>query len=141
MPAHAATREDKIAIKTYNKELRMLPAGKAPVDKVAELVKKLVTLDPKKASIYYQLGLKKLAASDANKEAAGTLMADLVKIIKASSLSKSLIKQIEKQLEKQTSLFQIATTSAPYDGNDDQSDDREATEKLDITLREESSSS
>jgi hypothetical protein len=140
IPAHAATREDRIAIKTYHYELKKLPAGKAPADKVAELVKTLVTLDPKKASIYYKLGLKKLAASDANKNAAGTLMAELIKIIKASGLSNSQIKLIEKQIEKATSLFQVATPLAPY-VDDTQSDDREATEALDITLKEESASS
>lgn len=68
-PAQALTNQQKASIAALKKQLQKQPLHKGNVGKINQLVKQLVTKDPKNAASYLNLGLTKLPMVNAKANA------------------------------------------------------------------------
>jgi hypothetical protein len=108
--AFAAASNNKKQINNLYKQLKKLPNQGGPNAKVAQLVKKLATLDPKKASTYYKTGLTKIAPAGAS----ATAMV-VTNIVKKSGLPEGKINSLVKQVNKAENKYVPPTpTPTPY---------------------------
>jgi hypothetical protein len=112
--AFAAASNNKKQINNLYKQLKKLPNQGGPNAKVAQLVKKLATLDPKKASTYYKTGLTKIAPAGASATAIG-LAKVVTNIVKKSGLPEGKINSLVKQVNKAENKYVPPTpTPTPY---------------------------
>lgn len=96
----ATSSSNKKQIQKLNSQLNKLKNQGATFSKVKSLVTKLVKLDPKKAATYYKTGIRKLAASNAARNAE-SLAKSVNKLVNSSKLiTSSQKKKIVKNVDK-----------------------------------------
>lgn len=111
---HAASAGNKKQIARVFKQLKRLPNAGANAPRVRQFLLKLSALNPKGASTYYKIGIRKLSPTDAER-AADQILRQVTAVVKKSGLPDNQIKRITRVIEKTFDHFVPPTpTPTPY---------------------------
>ncbi|MGH8048253.1 MAG: hypothetical protein ACREKL_13505 [Chthoniobacterales bacterium] len=98
MAGPAPSSEDLAAANRYYGKLRALPFLDAPYERVEQLLEKLIELNPKRAGLYFHVGMVKIRHADVMSDEGKEMTGKLIRAIQRSGLPVSLVAKLIKSM-------------------------------------------